>query len=146
MSFLNGIELGHGLKKRLRATQKWFNIVALSIRRESNCEYKLTVHKIFFYIKGITIHLFPAISTSSTVLVSPGSNLTAVPAAIFYQHKPRREYTVNIILSNPPLVKCLLNKVWCRSYLEVYSSSFEIESFPWSQNAGFVIFSDFKIP
>ena len=31
------------------------------------------------------LHLFPAISTSSTVLMSPGSNLTAVPAAIFCQ-------------------------------------------------------------
>ena len=31
------------------------------------------------------LYLFPAISTSSTVLMSPGSNLTAVPAAIFCQ-------------------------------------------------------------
>ena len=31
------------------------------------------------------LYLFPAISTSSTVLTSPGSNLTAVPAAIFCQ-------------------------------------------------------------
>ena len=46
--------------------------------------HTLEISKTGVFNKNL-LYLFPAISTSSTVLMSPGSNLTAVPAAIFCQ-------------------------------------------------------------